>query len=1108
MMKRFISCLTALVCLAFASGLAMPLGAQTLGEITGVITDSSGAVIVGAKVTATNIGTNATRVATSNDAGVYSFPAMQPGAYTLKVEMAGFKSFTETGIQLQVQQTARIDVTMEVGEVTQTVEVSGGTALLTTENATVGTVIENKRIVDLPLNGRNFLQLVGASPNVSAGFQNAGQAGSRQGGTRSQQNISLAGQRSQFNRFTLDGVENTDVNFNTYIILPSIDALQEFKVQIGIFPAEFGRATSQINVSTKSGTNGLHGAVFEFLRNDVLDAKNYAVLPNQHAIPKEPFKWNQYGFTVGGPVWLPKLFDGRDKLFFMTNFEGYRDRKTLRGIYTVPTAEMRRGNFAGLPTIYDPLDPNRAAFQGNIIPLERFHPTSVDLLEFYPAPNVAGTVFNYQNQQKRVIDKDQFIQRIDVTESSNSQWFGRYSYGDETQIQPALWLNGSKLITTVHQGMLSNTRVLSVNKVNELRLGYNYFFNSLGRELAFERDVVTELGIPGVTPGPPIAWGIPSIGIAGYSGFGDDSEGPYVNKNHTYQLADNFAWTIGKHSIRFGGELRKDQYNQVGNQFARGSFGFEPTASASPTSGGGHAYADFLLGYCKRCEASISLAEIQFRAFSQYYYIDDTWKIRPNLTLNIGVRYENTPPWFDETGRLVNIHVPFADATPNVQDLSRHPTLIRIGSGDFYEGIPLRFNPAIKVARDGRLGDRLVRRDNNDWAPRLGIAYSPTSRWTIRAGGGIFYSQDTGNPRFDMARNFAGRRRDESTIQNPDLNWNAPFRNLGGTVQINNPYVLGNINERRTPYVMQYMMNAQRQLDNQTVLEVGYIGSQSRKLESLRAFNESIPGTVGSVLQRAPYPEFGRIQEVDGSGKASYSGLGVRLQKNFSSGLTYLVGYTWSRSIDNASSIRSHNGDTLFPQNSYNIAAEKALSTFHTAHRFVTTALYELPFGKGKPYLDTGGIANVLLGGWQLGSIITIQTGSPVTISTGQDRAQTGGGFDRPNTTGADAVLPKSERTTSRYFDTSAFVLQPLGTFGNVGRNTLIAPGILNWDFSTLKNFRIAEGHEIQFRFEAFNFANHAQWNAPNTNRSSGDFGRINSTRTMRELQFGLKYIF
>ena len=254
--------LSFVVLVAVAMSLTGELQAQTLGEITGVVSDSTGAVIVGAKVTATNTGTNAARTAVTNDSGIYSFPAMQPGAYTLKVEMAGFKSFNETGIRLQVQQTARIDVAMEVGEVTQTIEVSGGGALLTTENATVGTVIENKRIVDLPLNGRNFLQLVAVSPNVSFGFQSAGQAGSRQGGTRSTQNISLAGQRAQFNRFTLDGIENTDVNFNTYIILPSIDALQEFKVQIGIFPAEFGRATSQINVSTKSGTNNLHGTLF------------------------------------------------------------------------------------------------------------------------------------------------------------------------------------------------------------------------------------------------------------------------------------------------------------------------------------------------------------------------------------------------------------------------------------------------------------------------------------------------------------------------------------------------------------------------------------------------------------------------------------------------------------------------------------------------------------------------------------------------------------------------------------------------------------------------------------------------------------------------------
>jgi hypothetical protein len=361
-----------------------------------------------------------------------------------------------------------------------------------------------------------------------------------------------------------------------------------------------------------------------------------------------------------------------------------------------------------------------------------------------------------------------------------------------------------------------------------------------------------------------------------------------------------------------------------------------------------------------------------------------------------------------------------------------------------------------------------------------------------------------------MARNLAGRRRDESNADFPDLNWNQPFRNLGGTVQVNNPYVLGNIHGRRTPYSMQYLLNVQRELDRATVLEVGYIGSVSRKLESLRAFNESIPGATGSVLSRAPYPEFSRIQEVDGSGKASYNSLGVKLTRNFNQGLTYLMGYTWSRSIDNASAIRNHGGDTLFPQNSYNIAAEKALSSFHVAHRLTTSTLYELPFGKGKPFLDTGsGVVNQLVGGWQLGSIITLQTGFPITVTSGRDQSNTGAGFDRPNATGATIALPRGQQNPQKFFNTDAFVLQPFGTHGNTGRNTLIGPGLINWDFSTIKNFRISEGHELQFRFEAFNFANHPNWGNPNTSRFSSSFGQISGTRTnMRELQFGLKYIF
>lgn len=1115
-----------MVVLLFAASRA---SAQTSGEITGTVTDTSGAAVSGATVSVTNAATGATRKVVTNNDGIYSFPSLLPGSYSLRVEQQGFKSSTRDSITLEVQQTARIDVQMEVGQVGETVTITAIGALLNSENTTVGTVIENKRIVDLPLNGRNFLQLVATAPNVSFGFGQAGQAGSRQGGTRSNQQISVAGQRSYFNRFTIDGVENTDVNFNTPIILPSIDAIQEFKVQTGVFPAEFGRAATQINISTKSGGRDYHGSLFEFIRNDVLDARSYDFTGKRAKnASKEPFKWNQYGFVLGGPVWLPKKlfgpfgYDNRERAFFMTNFEGYRDRKTLLGRYSLPAAAWYDGDFSALSNpIYDPLTRRTVngvtvadQFPGNKIPVNRIDPVSKKLLEFYPrptlSPNTLGT--NHEQLNRRLIDKDQFIARGDFVESENSTWSGRYSWTDEVQVDPGLKLNGTKLLTNAKQVMVANTRTFASNKVNETRFGFNKFFNSIGRQLAGTRDVVSELNIPGVASGPPVAWGIPSIGITGFNGFGDDTEGPYVNNNKTYQIVDNFNWIVGNKTFRFGGEVRWDQYNQIGNQFARGGFGFDPNATTNVGAANtGNAFADFLLGYCKRCEVAVALATADFHSTSQYYYMDSTWKLTPKLTLNLGLRYEYTPPWFDKSGRQVNIQVPFFDNTPNVSDLSRHPTFVRIGSGDFYEGIALRFNPAIKTARDGRLGDRLIGDDRNDFAPRFGLAWSPTSKWTVRLGAGGFYSQDTGNPRFDTARNLSGRRRDEATPQLIDLTWAAPFRNLGGTVQINNPYVLGNIHDRRTPYSIQYLLNIQRELGNNLLLEVGYLGSVSRKLESLRAFNESIPGATGSVLSRAPYPEFGRIQEVDGSAKANYNGFSVKLEKRLSSGLSFVSGYTFSKSIDNASAIRNHGGDTLFPQNSYNLAAEKALSSFDVRHRMVNSVLYQLPIGKGQRFLDQGGIVNVLLGGWEVGSLFNLQTGFPITMSIGgKDQSNTGAGFDRPNQIAAgDTNLPRGQRTWDHWFNTAIFALQPFGTFGNVGRNTVISPGLVQWDASLLKTFHFTESKDLQFRFEAFNAANHKNLGGPDTNANGSSFGKISGTRgNMRELQFALKLRF
>jgi hypothetical protein len=1106
----------------------VPAFGQTFGEITGEVKDATGALVPGVAVTATNTATNAQRSTASNGAGVYSFPSLAPGSYNVRAEKAGFKAYTAK-IEVQVQQTVRLDLEMAIGSVTETVEVSGSVQLLTTENATLGHVVENKRIVELPLNGRNYLQLVSLAPNTSTGFPSAGQARSRQGGFRSENSISVGGQRSAFNHYSLDGVENTDPNFNTFVIQPSIDALQEFKVQTGVYPAEFGRATTQINVLTKSGTNQYHGTAFEFLRNEKLDAKNYAFRSARP--PKDPFKWNQYGGTFAGPVIIPKIFNGKDKLFFMGNYEAFRQRRSTQSLYVLPSAAFQGGDF-GAASVFDPktrtgsgATVTSTAFPGNVIPASRIDPISKRLRdEFYRLPNLTGSgTQNYQQSQGAPINRDQFILRMDFNESSNSQWSGRYSWGDEVQFNDGLRLNGFQVLTNVEQYMGTNTRTLSSNVVNETRFGYTRFYNSTARQSAGVRDVVTELAIPGLKSGAPITWGIPGIGITNYSGFGDDSEGPYENKNRSMQFLNNTSWIRGRHTIRFGAEIRNDQFNQDGNQFARGNFGFEINATKqSPTGAGGNAFADFLLGEIRRPETAVAIGSARFRTNSFNLYIDDSWKITNRLTLALGLRYENTPPWKDTTGKLFSAAIPFMDNTPQVADLSRYPVFVRQGNGtNPYDGILVRW-PNITVVQDGRLGDRLVKRDNNDFAPRIGLTWSPSSKWVIRTGAGMFYTQDTGNPRFDMARNIAGRFRQEAVSDFPDRQWGNAFKEIAGAfAQVPNPYTFSNLVDRRTPYVMQYLFNVQREFGQNLAYEVGYLGSVSRHLESLRAVNESIPGATGSVLSRAPYPNFGRIQLVDAGGRGNYNSLGMKLTKKYSSGLSALVSYTYAKSIDETSGIRVNDGDTLFPQNSYCMRCERGYSSFDTRHRAVTSILYDLPLGKGRQMDISNPVLNAVAGGWQVGSILTLSTGFPLTVVSGSDRSNTGAGFDRPNyNTGVDPNLDNHD--PQRWFNPAAYTVQAFGTFGNVGRNTLVSPSIFGWDFSTLKNFQLRESHTLQFRFEAFNLPNHPNWGNPDTNagqiardaagnitNGGGNFGVIGGTRTnMRNLQVALKYIF
>jgi len=1121
-----------IVCAALLLGL--PISAQTLGDVSGIVTDSSGAVVANATVTITSKATGASREAKSNDSGLYAFPALTPGIYDVKAVATGFKTSNFTNVELQVQQSLRLDFDLAVGQVSESVEVSAAAATLSTENATVGTVIENKRIVDLPLNGRNALSLAALSPNVSFGFPSAGQAGSRQGGIRADRSISIAGQRSQFNHFTLDGVENTDPNFNTYVVEPSVDALQEFKVQTGIYPAEFGRGTSQVNISTKSGSNEYHGVLYHFLRNEVLDAKNYAFTAARP--PKDPFKLNQFGFTLAGPVSVPKLFNGKNRLFFMTNYEWFRQRRNQQGVFTVAQAPTRTGDFSSLPFgtlgIYDPLTrPNPGAaggtiFPNNVIPASRISETSRKLLEFFPSPNLPGANQNYVSALGRPINRDQFIGRFDFVESSNSQWFGRYSWGDENQLVEAIRLNGEAVVTNFNQYMVSNTRVLTPTVVNEFRFGLTQFYNTSGPELAFTRDVVGELAIPGLASGPPVQWGIPSIALDhGLSGFGNGSEGPYENNNRSMQFINNLSWTRGKHTFKFGGEFRNDVYRQVGNQFARSQLTFLRNATRNPGVAGitGDSFADFLLGQTQQAEAAVSIAQADFRANTFYLYVDDTWKITQRLTLNVGLRYENTPPWTDQTGTLFNGIVPTevhptdfrnANAPANLR-----PFFMRQGDPrqNCYEGINLRWTD-IAVRCDGSLGNRLVGRDNNDWAPRLGISWSPTDKWVIRMGGGMFYSQDTGNPRFDMARNLAGRLRDNSDTK--FLTYANAFSSIaGGVANVPRPYTFANPFDRRTPYTWQYMANVQRELWGGTLFEVGYLGSVSHRLEALRSQNEALPAprTSGlSVAQRSPFPNFGIIQMVDNGGNGNYHSLASKFTKRYSNGLTYLFSYTWSKSIDTASAIRNQGNDTLFPQNSYCRQCERARSAHDVRHRFVTSMLYDLPVGKGKGWDIQNGFANALLGGWQIGSIVTFQSGFPLNITQSGDPGNVGHTFARPDATG-QPLYDGWTSTTERWWNPNAFTRVADGFHGNVGRMTATTPGLFGWDFSMLKDFNFTERNRLQFRFEAFNFPNHPNWGNPNGNIIAGtivngigsNFGLITGTRTnMRNLQFALKYIF
>ena len=1089
--------------LAVLAGMACLVFAQApTGQVSGSVTDPSGAVIAGAEVAALNQATNVRRTTTTNEDGIFNLPALPPGIYTLQIDAKGFPRQVRSGLELQVGQVATVNISMQIGNVAETIQVSAQAPMLQSETTELGTVIENKRIVDLPLNGRNYLQLASLAPGATTNGPASSQGQQRMGGSRNQFALNVAGQRVHYNHYTLDGVENTDPNFNTYLLLPSIDALQEFKVESGLFQAEYGRGIAQVNVSTRSGTNQIRGALFHFLRNSALDAKNYFDRGDQ---PIPPFKRNQFGATASGPL-------VRDRLFWMFSYEGLRERKALTSVGLVPNASQRAGDFSNLSTpVIDPLtrvvengvlvNPG-TPFPGNRIPANRISPVSARVLQLFPQPNLAGPN-NFINNEGRRSDSNQYHGRIDFNESASSNWFFRYSQADDPQYLPSFApMTGNNVNIEAKQWVLSNTRVFGATKVNEVRFAVNRFISQNIQTRASTNNVVQELGIP-IDTGIPLFWGIPVFQISGLSNVGDCNDCPFVNWNTTFQLRDDFSWTLGKHQVKLGGELRRLRYNQIGAVVPRGRFSFNGQYSGSPM-------ADFLLGLMSNAEGQVGAPIANFR--SNYYaiYLQDAWKVTPKLTVNLGLRWEAEPPFVDKHDAIVNIDY--------VWDNSRPPVFVRAGEGDLLEGNPpFPVGPPFQLVRDGRFGRRAYRADWNDFAPRVGIAYQLNDKTVLRSGAGIYYVRDIGNAVFDIVRNipFTIRQNEVANTLVPNLTWTRPFTSTGSPT-----FILANQYDEPTSYVGQWSFGVQRELTSNMSLEVTYMGSTGVHLRRLQTYNAAPPGP-GPVNSRRPWQYLnGNVQTMTAAGHSSYHALHARLQHRFSHGFTLLSSYAYGKSIDNGSGVRTTDGDALTPRDNYNLNLERGRSAFDFRQRWTNSWLYELPFGKGKRWMNNNTFLNAVLGGWQLGGILTLQSGFPLSAFCGPGNWQNNDTTCYADATGLEPDLPRGQQDPARWFNLDAFVNR-LGVpnnrpqdvreyrYGNSGRNVFDGPGIIALDASVTKNWQIRERSRLEFRVEFFNLPNHPLWGQPNTSPGSPTYGVISSTRIdPRDIQLALKLYF
>jgi hypothetical protein len=1073
------------------------------GAIVGTVRDQSGAAIPKASVVVKNKSTGVAFNTQTNGDGEYQATALIPGTYSVTASATGFGAQMRDGIEVDVQSRPAIDFTLKVGQSTQVVEVSGANPVLQTESADVGGVVQQQQINDLPLNGRRYSDLALLEAGIQRNLTNTNNT--------APDRFSSNGNWETQNYFSLDGTDNNSGSTNlqessVQVIQPPPDALQEFRIQTRTYSAEFGTSAGAIiNVSIKSGTNQFHGNLWEFLRNSDLDANSY--FNNQGGVPRGHFSQNQYGATIGGPV-------VKNHTFFFGDFQFFTSRKASTQLSTVPTPLMKQGTFLELPTT---LTPSPVAGQGgcvtgSAIAASCIDPTAAKLIALFPDPNIPNVVAsqgqpgswtgapNYQFQYSVPNDSHSWDTRIDHTVNDKNRIFGRYSEFLIDRQDPPWTSNpvaGNGNFATQyriheHSVALAWDDAIAPTVLNELRGGFNRDFahsDPIGLKLG--ESLASQYGLNGIPAGPNDA-GIPPIEINGLRRLGSSPWRPQFQISQVWQFLDNLSWLKGEHSYKFGYEHRHTSDNFLDIRSPQG----EISVNGIYTTGGSFGLPDFLLGDVDSAQFTTPTVVHNYQIGNSFYG-QDTWRARNNLTVTYGVRYELFSPLLNHQNAVSN----FTSAN---------------GGG------------LISANRDASdwYGRSLIHPDKNDWAPRFGFSYHPADRVVLRGGFGIFYQHAFRigsesilalNPPFVISNNVSQILGSSTTV----FQLQSGFPQFPtGAVDLAGLQIRAQDPNQRTAYVQQFSFGPEIQLGKDTALDLSYVGNNAHKMNRLRDANQGIVtgyNASGSPIVLFPYAnlnnaalgEHAFLELATNDGNTSYNALLVSLRRRFAKSLAYGISYTWSNNI---SDFVDNLTGTALPQNTYNYAAERGDSLFDVRHRFVGFVTYELPVGKGKWLLNNDGLSGRVLGGWQVNSIVTLQTGTAFEVNA-PDQSETGGNHDsRANCIGNPFTGTSSDPRNGVWINADAFAVPAIGTFGNCGARNFHGPGLQNVDLSLFKSFAFTESTRLEFRAEAFNAFNHANFANPNNFYSSsslGSFGRIfNTVGDPRELQLALKFYF